>query len=142
MSLRKTFWLLVLPVLALTAAVISWSWLFHTESGARWLFAKLDSAIPGSVEAASVSGDLASGLILERLEFNDGANLIDMDRLTLEVNLDLLPPSISFETVQIESLAEGGLHVVAQRQNLVASDHVAGGLTGKHHVPLDFVVPR
>jgi translocation and assembly module TamB len=133
MSLRKTFWLLVLPVLALTAAVISWSWLFHTESGARWLFAKLDSAIPGSVEAASVSGDLASGLILERLEFNDGANLIDMDRLTLEVNLDLLPPSISFETVQIESLA---IQVLREASEPVNWEAVLPGLIPP--IPLHF----
>jgi len=61
MKLRKITWLLALPVLILVIAVSTWSWLLHTESGANWLFETLDSSIQGSVEAASLSGDLASG---------------------------------------------------------------------------------
>jgi len=114
MSLRRASWLLTAPALLLLAGLICWSWLLHSESGARWLFSRLESSIPGSIGSSTIEGDLGSGLRLDGFHFDDGGTRVDVGRLTVAVEIDLLPPAIGLETLQADSVAIRVIQAPAQ----------------------------
>ena len=105
MNLRKITLLLTAPTLIVVAGLTAWSWLLHSEPGARWLLTRLDSSIPGSVSTTTISGDLGSGLQLDGLHFEDGNTRVDIGQLNIALNIDLLPPAATIETLQADSVA-------------------------------------
>jgi translocation and assembly module TamB len=105
MNLRKITLLLTAPTLIVVAGLTAWSWLLHSEPGARWLLTRLDSSIPGSVSVSKISGDLGSGLQLDGLQFEDGNTRVDIEQLKITLNIDLLPPAASIESLQADSVA-------------------------------------
>jgi len=137
MKLRKAAWLLLIPALIVLAAALAYSWLMHSESGARWLLSKLDSALPATVQSESLSGDLAQGLQLGRFRFDDGATLVDAGRLELAVNLDLFPPALNLETLHADSLA---VRTLAESDQPADWDSVLPGLAPPLMVRFDDVV--
>ena len=105
MNLRKATLLLTAPILIVAAGLTAWSWLLHSEPGARWLLAKLDSSVRGSISASSISGDLGSGLQLDSLQFEDGNTRVQVGQLSIALNIDLLPPAATIDTLQADSVA-------------------------------------
>lgn len=129
MRLRKTRLLLSTALLLLLAGLAgSWSWLVHSESGARWLFSQAQKHIPARLDAASVSGSLGSGLQLGRLIYDDGKTRIDVERISLALEFDLLPPAINLESLQAENV-----RVSAQSQ--------AGNSSPEESASPDFSLP-
>ena len=96
MSLRKLILLLTVSGLLLGAGISGWSWLMHTEAGARWMFNKLSSSASFDLGASSISGDLGSGLLLENLYFENEAMRVEITTIKTAINIDLLPPAASY----------------------------------------------
>jgi xanthine/uracil permease len=99
MSLRKAILLLIVPVLLLSAGIGAWTWLLHTESGARWMFGKLGSSPAFVLRTSSISGDLGSGLKLEDLYFENDATRVEITKIATAVNIDLFPPAVKVDRV-------------------------------------------
>ena len=100
MRLRKTLLLLSMALLFLLAGLAaSWSWLVHSESGARWLFSQAQKHAPAELTAGSVSGSLGSGLQLGQLIYDDSSTRVVAERIRLAVEFDLLPPAINIESL-------------------------------------------
>ena len=97
MRLHKSIFLLAIPVLLLGAAAGAWTWLLHSESGARWIFGKLQSSQSFSLGADSISGDLGSGLQLQSLWFENETMRLDITEIETAVNIDLLPPAVNLD---------------------------------------------
>jgi translocation and assembly module TamB len=104
MKYRTGLWLLLPTLAVLISAIVTWNWLIFSESGARWLINRLNAGIDGTVAASEINGDLASGLLLQGIKFDDGSILVEADRVELALNIDLLPPRIRLELIDIHSL--------------------------------------
>jgi autotransporter translocation and assembly factor TamB len=105
MNLRKTTWLVATPVVLVIAGAGTWSWLLHSEAGARWLFARLDASMQATIEATSIEGDLGSGLRLGGFHFDDGSTRADVEQLNIAIDIDLLPPAIDLEALRADTVA-------------------------------------
>ena len=114
MKRRKTTLLFAVISLFLTAGLASWSWLLHSESGARWLFSKLNSSLPAAVGASGISGDLGTGLQLTGFYFDDHDTRVDVAHLKIAVDIDLLPPGINLETLQADTVVARTLRIPEQ----------------------------
>jgi autotransporter translocation and assembly factor TamB len=65
--------LVFLPVLVLLLLAGTWYWLLHTQSGARWIWAQVESATSDALSAADISGDISSGLVGKEIAYeSDG----------------------------------------------------------------------
>jgi len=104
MKKRTGLWLLLSTLAVLLSAIVTWSWLIYTETGARWLINRLDAGIDGTVVASEISGDLASGLLLQGIKFEDRSTRVEADRMQLALNIDLLPPGIRLQLIDVHSL--------------------------------------
>jgi len=104
MKKRTGLWLLLSTLAVLLSAIVTWNWLIYTETGARWLINRLDAGIDGTVVASEISGDLASGLLLQGIKFEDRSTRVEADRMQLALNIDLLPPGIRLQLIDVHSL--------------------------------------
>ena len=101
MRLRKTLILLSTALLLLLAALAgSWTWLVHSEPGARWLFSQAQKHVPARLTAASVSGSLGSAVQVGQLEYDDSSIKIEVERISLAIEFDFLPPAINLKSLQ------------------------------------------
>lgn len=91
---------LLIPVIIATA----WFWLLHTQSGSRWIWSQVESATDGSLSAASISGDLASGLIASNVEFTGDNVEVAVARVSLAVDIDLLPLQVNVLPATVSNL--------------------------------------
>lgn len=92
----------IIPALLLAFAVCVWYWLLHTESGARWIWARAQSATDGALQAQVLHGDLASGLTIRRLGFSTGSMTLEIVETRLVVQLDVLPLQVQISGVVID----------------------------------------
>jgi translocation and assembly module TamB len=103
---RKT-WMrvsLVTAVVLLVTLVGLWSWLLHTSSGAKILLEQVVRVTNGDLQLDFTEGDLASGVRLESLDYRFGDWSMSADRALISVDIDLLPPSVEINPVQIDNL--------------------------------------
>lgn len=87
--------LLLMPVSLALLAVGGWYYLLHTEAGAKRAWGLVGSATGGALSAASVSGDIASGLMLSELRFTNDAVAVDVASLSARADLDLFPLTVT-----------------------------------------------
>jgi translocation and assembly module TamB len=98
--IRRRLTVLIL-VLLLAFATSAWYWLLHTESGARWIWARVQSATDGALQAQLVHGDLGSGLTIRGLSFSADATTIEIVEARLVVDVDVLPLSVQVSDVAV-----------------------------------------
>jgi translocation and assembly module TamB len=112
---------LALVLLAALAVLAGSAWysLFHTQPGARWLWSQAERATGGALAARAVSGDLASGLTVSEPVFAAGGVRISATSARLDVNVDLVPLTVTVGTAQLS-----GLTVVLPEKD-PAQEHVA-----------------
>ncbi len=112
---------LVLAILAALALLAGGAWylLLHTETGARWLWSQAERATGGALTAHAVSGDLGSGVSLSAVAFTAGDVRISAASATLDVNVNLVPLTVSVGTARLS-----GLTVVLPEQD-AAKEHAA-----------------
>jgi len=102
MSVRRL--LISLPLLFLLIIASAWFWLLHTQAGAQWLWSRLESATDGSLSAASISGNLSSGLVAGDVTFiADGVD-VAVGRASLSVDINLLPVKVNVLSASISDL--------------------------------------
>jgi translocation and assembly module TamB len=96
--------------------------LLHTESGARWIFARAQTASNGALQAERLNGDLKSGLTIRRLTFSTDSMTLEIVETRLVVNLDLLPLQVQISDASIENttIQVGASGEVSQNKNLRA----------------------
>lgn len=82
------------PLLLLAAAAMTWWWALYTESGAHWVWARLQSIADDNLQAQELRGDLASGLTIQQLEYSSAVIRLEAARLRVSVDVDLFPPQI------------------------------------------------
>ena len=105
----KLKWLLLLPVFLLGVVVSGWFFLLQTEAGARWLFERAASASGGQFSAGRISGDMASGLQLERFRFDGGGTTVAVENIEAEFRVDFFPLTVRLNklhahTVEVQRL--------------------------------------
>jgi translocation and assembly module TamB len=93
---------MLVPLVAGIGALVAANWLLHTESGARWVWAKAIQSVPGSLSAEGMSGDLSSGFSLSQLRFENESVRVEIAKLKLQINVDLLPPALRIESLLSE----------------------------------------
>jgi len=100
----------LLAVLALAiAAGGAWAWLFHTQPGARWAWARAEGVTNGALTAAVVEGSIGGGLVVRDLRYAAGNLQVAAGRADLTLDVDLRPfrvrvLSASFLDVGVEFL--------------------------------------
>ncbi|MBT8084190.1 MAG: hypothetical protein HKN35_01360 [Woeseia sp.] len=91
---------LVICVVALTF------WLLRTDAGAAWLWARAVNALPDTISAASLSGNLRQGIVLQEVYYRDSS--VDVRASTLSLALD---PDWWGWTLEVTSLHADGVNV-------------------------------
>lgn len=94
--------IVIIPLLLLTFAACAGYWLLHTESGARWIWARAQSATDGALQAQALHGDLASGLTIRQLAFSTDSMTLEILQTRFVLQLDLLPLQIQISAVLID----------------------------------------
>jgi translocation and assembly module TamB len=100
---RRRLIILTVLLLLLVPAGGVW-WLLHTESGANRLLSIARGATAEALSYDSVSGSLASGLVVTSLRFETDGATIDIARLYAELRLSVLPLGVHIDAARIESL--------------------------------------
>ena len=97
---------LILAILAALALLAGGTWhlLLHTEAGARWLWSQAERATGGALTASTLSGDLGSGVSISAVAFVAGGVRISATNATLDVNVNLVPLTVSVGTARLSGL--------------------------------------
>ncbi len=136
MKLRRV--LLLLAVTPVVLAAVSWFWLLHTESGARWLWARAQAATDGALSAASVRGDVTSGVELQGIAFvSDSVELAVAD-VSLTASLEVLPLR-----VVIDGADSSGFSLrVTERDGSGDGETDLGEILAKLELPFEIAIVR
>jgi len=110
---------LLIPVLLLAFVASAWYWLLHTESGARWIWARAQSATNGALQAQALRGDLGSGLTIRRLALSTDSMTLEIVETRLVVDIDLLPLQVQISDADINDAA---IHIGASEEDTQSSD--------------------
>ncbi|HMB61280.1 MAG TPA: hypothetical protein VKN35_15310, partial [Xanthomonadales bacterium] len=100
MRRRNKIFLFLPALLVLGLAALAWSFL-HTAPGAHWAWSQAVKNVPGSLKAASMAGDLRSGLVLNQVAYADENVHAEVNHLEIRLAFDLFPPAISIESLEI-----------------------------------------
>ncbi|MFL6651287.1 MAG: translocation/assembly module TamB domain-containing protein [Sulfurifustaceae bacterium] len=96
---RRLLWLFLLALLLLSAAAVSW--LFATEAGLRWTYARLQSALPGTLEIEMLDGRLMGPLIARGVRYRTPT----LDARVRELVLDWSPAQLLRGRVVVQNLS-------------------------------------
>jgi translocation and assembly module TamB len=96
-------------VIAASAAIIclvalSWFWLLHSESGARFVWNRVTAATAGALDAGSMRGDFTSGLEIGALTFRNDSVNVEVKSATASVDLNLFPLSVEFVELHVDDI--------------------------------------
>lgn len=99
MNRRLLKWLL-LPLLAIVLVGLGlYSWLLHSDPGARWIMARVSSQMGDQLSLGEVSGNLGKGLVLKDLVYQqDGLN-VKVARVEAQGEVSLLALKITFNSL-------------------------------------------
>ena len=89
MTVRRL--LFILPLLVLLLLAGAWYWLLHTQSGARWIWAQVESATGNALSAADISGDISAGLVGNGIVYESEGVRVSIAEVSLSAEVDLLP---------------------------------------------------
>jgi len=94
---------LLIPALLIALAAIAWYWLLHTESGARWIWARAQSRTDGDLQAQDLQGDLGSGLTIRQLAYSTDSMSLEIVETRLVIDIDLLPLQVQVSDAAVEN---------------------------------------
>lgn len=104
---RKIFYWLAPLALLLVAAAAALSWLFATESGLRWSYARLRSMVPGTLDVDALEGRLMGPIHIRGLRYRSPS----LDARVGDVTLDWSPLALAAGRLQIEKLQLRGARI-------------------------------
>jgi len=88
--------------IAIVCGGAAWYWLLHTNSGAVWISAQVESRTDGAFNLRLLNGDLAGGLSVQGISYSaDGLN-VTAEKVAVTVDIDLLPFSVEVVSSRIE----------------------------------------
>ena len=82
-----------------------WHWLLHTESGARWAWAKAQTASNDSLQMQALVGDFGSGLTVQGMVFATDTVAVEAEEMRFVANLDLVPLRLQLAEVSIRNVS-------------------------------------
>ncbi len=96
-----------LPVMLVVITLlfsVSAYWLLHTASGAAWLWGKLETLELADVRSSQVSGDLASGFMIEDLEYRSPGLDLKVEHTELKAGLGWWPLSVQVDRLSLQEV--------------------------------------
>jgi autotransporter translocation and assembly factor TamB len=96
--------LVFLPVLVLLLLAGTWYWLLHTQSGARWIWAQVESATGNALSATDISGDISGGLVGNGIAYEGDGVKVSIGEVSLSADVDLLPLSATILPAHVSDL--------------------------------------
>ena len=97
---RWLFRAVLMVLLVVTLVVAAVAFVLNTETGTRWVLARADQALPGSLVVTDYDGTIWQGLRLDSVVYSDATQ-----RLTIEgVSFDLFWPAIFAGRLTIDDL--------------------------------------
>lgn len=104
---RALSWTTAAVVAVLLVLGLSTAWLLATESGTRWLLARVSPLLPASLQIAEVGGTLVTGIHARSVSWTDESVIISIDQV--DTQFELLP--LLRRTVRINTLDVRGVDV-------------------------------
>jgi autotransporter translocation and assembly factor TamB len=96
--------IVLLPLVLLLVSVGAFSWVMHTEPGAKWAWSMAGNSVPGTLNADGFSGNLSSGLAIRSLTYQDESIKVSTDDARLQLSIGLFPVTVILESVEAEHL--------------------------------------
>ncbi len=100
----KKLLLIGLPVSLLVFLLVSANWLLNTNSGAAWLWNKIEDTADGAVSSSQVHGNLASGFIIQDLGYRTDGLKLSVGRVEIIVKPGWWPVSVLVETLSVQDV--------------------------------------
>ena len=100
-------YLLRATMLVLAGIVVSWYWLLHTESGASFGWAKIESAMDGRLTGELTEGDLSSGVEIRSLRLITDTADLNVDSTRASFDIGFFPLKIEFGDARVRGLTLG-----------------------------------
>lgn len=91
---RAAIWIAAALALLIVIVLAAGYWLLNTASGTGWIWARIASAVPGELTAASLDGSLADGLRLQDIVYANPSLTVTISRAELALDPDLFPPAL------------------------------------------------
>ena len=102
MTVRRL--VLGIPFALLLLASVAWFWLLHTQSGARWIWARVEAATGGALAADDISGAIGSGLSARGVRYLSDGVEVSIAEASLSADVDLLPLRVTVLPAQVSEL--------------------------------------
>lgn len=105
-TFRKAMFLGLPLMLVLVVAIILSSvyWLFNSASGAAWVWSKLEGLESVDVRSSQISGDLASGFIIQNMEYRSSGLDLLVRHAELEAGLGWWPLSVQVDRLSLKEV--------------------------------------
>lgn len=105
-TFRKAIFLGLPLTLVLVAAIILSSvyWLFNSASGAAWAWSKLKGLESVDARSSQISGDLASGFIVQNMEYRSSGLDLLVRHTELEARLGWWPLSVQVDRLSLNDV--------------------------------------
>jgi len=106
---KRRFLLLSLsvPVALLAVLLAAFVWLFETEGGLRWAYARLQERVPGTLDIDALDGTLAGPLRIGELTYRDDSVDLRIER----AQLAWTPTALLAGRLHVDALSVTGVHV-------------------------------
>lgn len=104
--IRKAM-LMGLPLMVVLFALfflIAIYWLLNTTSGATWLWSRLEGLESVDVRSSRVSGDLASGFVIENMEYRSESLDLLVRHTEVEAGVDWWPLAIRVDSLSVQDV--------------------------------------
>lgn len=91
-------------VLLAALSVLSWWWVLHTDSGARFAWRQAESALGGMITAGELRGDLGSGVVFSDIRLTTADVEVSAASFAFALDVDVLPFSLRVSAAVAEAL--------------------------------------
>ncbi|MEP6882186.1 MAG: pathogenicity protein, partial [Dokdonella sp.] len=105
-ALRRIGWILLALLIVVGAALL---WIFNTQSGARFVLARVQSALDNKLSVGTIGGTLAGPLQLDDVRYVDAAGGVDARIKHASIDLDVL--DLLGRRVSINTLAANDVDI-------------------------------
>lgn len=128
--MTRNKYLLVSFLLILAVALFAGSWLFGTNSGARFAIKQIARWAPGALELGDIKGTLAGSLTIERLKFTSPEWQVSIERVRLRWKpLSILGGWVHIGKISLEGFIVNDLYPEVTTPYDFSWPHVPGWLS-------------
>jgi translocation and assembly module TamB len=88
-------------VILIGALAASWFFLLHTQSGASWLWGRVEIAADGALSGEFIQGDFANGVEIGNIRLSAETVEVELHRVRTSINVDLFPLQANLSGVRL-----------------------------------------